>query len=55
MAQKNATPSKAQQAVLKANGLNPLVWVVVKELDHSMIVRHRVTGEFKHVEKKGGG
>lgn len=55
MAQKNATPSKAQQEVLKRNKLNPLVWVVVKELDHSMIVRHRVTGEFKHVEKKGGG
>lgn len=51
MAQKNATPSKVQQEVLKRHKLNPLVWTVVKELDHSMIVRHRITGEFKHVNK----
>ena len=51
MAQKNATPSKAQAETMKRNGLNPLTWTVVKELDHSMIVHHRITGEFKVIDK----
>lgn len=51
MAQKNATPNKAQQEVLKRNGLNALTWVVIKELDHSMIVKHRITGEVKVINK----
>lgn len=51
MGQKNATPSKAQMEVIKRNGLSPLLWTVVKELTHSMIVRHRVTGEVKVIEK----
>lgn len=53
MAQKNATPSKAQQASIKAAGLNVLTWVVQKELPKSLIVRHRITGEIKLIEKKG--
>ena len=52
MAQKNATPTKEQQAVLKNRGLNPLFWVVVRDLQDSMIVRNRVSGEFKVVTKK---
>ena len=51
MPQKNATPSKAQQEVLKRNGLNVLTWVVIKELNHSMIVKHRFTGEVKLINK----
>lgn len=51
MAQKNASPSKAQQAVIKRNGLNALTWVVIKELNHSMIVKHRITGEVKVINK----
>lgn len=49
--QKNATPSKAQQEVLKKNGLNAMLWVVIKELNHSMIVKNRVTGEVKLINK----
>ena len=49
--QKNAPPTKAQQAVLRKNGLNAISWVVVKELNNSMIVKHRFTGEFKMSEK----
>lgn len=49
--QKNATPSKAQQEVLRKNGLNVLVWVVIKELGHSMIVKHRFDGTVKHINK----
>lgn len=52
MAQKNATPSKEQQHYLKAVGLRPMEWVVVKELPSSMIIKHRISGEFKHIDKK---
>ena len=51
MAQKNATPNKAQQQVLKSNGLNVLTWVVIKDLNHSMIVKDRITGEVKMINK----
>ena len=51
MAQKNATPSKWQQAVIKKNGLQPVGWVVLQDLIHHMIIRHRVTGEVKVIDK----
>ena len=51
MAQKNATPNKAQQLVLKRNKLEPLVWVVLQDMEHSMIIKHRITGEFKVIDK----
>lgn len=51
MAQKNATPNKAQAEALKRAGLAPIAWVVVRELPHSLIVRNRVTGEFKVLDK----
>ena len=51
MAQKNASPSKAQAEVIKRNGLNVLTWVVIKDLNHSMIVKHRITGEVKVLDK----
>lgn len=55
MAQKNATPTKEQKAVLARHGLKDMCWVVVKDLPSSMIVKHRITGEFKHLDKKQGG
>ena len=51
MAQKNATPSKEQAEILKRNGLNNLTWTVIRDLNHSMIVRHRITGEVKVIDK----
>lgn len=51
MAQKNATPSKTKAEILKANSLRPNLYTVVKELPNSMIVKHRITGEFKVLEK----
>ena len=51
MAKKNIPPSKEQAEVIKRHGLNTLVWVVVQDLTKSMIVRHRVTGEFKIIGK----
>lgn len=49
--QKNATPTKAQAEALKRAGLAPIAWAVVRELPHSLIVKHRVTGEFKVIGK----
>ena len=51
MAQKNASPSKAQADILKAHGLRPQLYTVVKEFPNSMIVKHRITGEFNVLEK----
>lgn len=51
MAKRNATPSKAQQEVMRRNGINSVLWVVMKEFDHSMIIKHRITGEIRHINK----
>ena len=51
MAQKNATPSKEQQEIIKRNGLKPVCWTVVQDLHQSMIIRHRITGEVKLISK----
>lgn len=51
MPKKNTFPSKRQADIIKANGLNPLFWTVVKELPNSMIIRNRGTGEFEVIEK----
>lgn len=51
MAQKNATPTKEQAQVLARHGLQAFMWVVVKDFPGSMIVKHRITGEFKHIRK----
>lgn len=51
MAQKNATPTKEQAKVLEKNGLNKLTWVVIQDFSKTMIVKHRITGEFRHIDK----
>ena len=52
MAQKNATPSKEQARIIKENGLTPIEWVVLKDLNHSMIIKNRFTHEVKLIDKK---
>ena len=51
MAQKNASPTRAQGAIIERNGLNKLTWVVIRELNLKLIVRHRITGEVKAIDK----
>ncbi len=51
MAQKNATPSKAQAEIIRRAGLDPQEYAVVKDLTYSIIVRHRATDEFKVLDK----
>lgn len=49
--QKNATPTKAQQEVMRANGLAPRDWTVVRDFNYSMIVRNRTSEEYRVIEK----
>lgn len=51
MAQKNATPTKEQSRIIKKNGLAPALWVVIKDLPHSLIIKGRITGEFRVIDK----
>lgn len=51
MAQKNATPSREQQASLKKAGLDPLYWVVTREFPSQLIVNQRFTGEWRLIDK----
>lgn len=51
MAQKNATPTRDQQAILKKNGLIPVEWVVIRDLNRSMIIRNWITKEIKMIDK----
>lgn len=51
MAQKNASPKKAHAAALERAGLNKLSWVVLKELDYTLVVKHRITHEVKSISK----
>jgi hypothetical protein len=38
--------------IIMRNGLNPLFWVVHKELSRGIIVRNRVTKEMKILDTK---
>lgn len=49
--QKNAFPNRWQRTTMQKNGLDPNEWVVVRELNHAMIVRNRTTFEYRNIEK----
>lgn len=51
MAQKNATPTREQKAIMEKRGLKSAFWVVVNETPMSLIVKQRITGEFKVIAK----
>lgn len=51
MKQKNASPSREQAEILRRNGLNPVLYVVVRDLTYSLIIKHRETGEFEVITK----
>ena len=51
MKQKNSTPTKEQARVLESHGLRAALCTVVRELQHNMIIKHRISGEFKVIEK----
>lgn len=45
------TPTKEQTQALKKAKLNTATWGVLKEMNNSLIVKHRITGEIKVIEK----
>lgn len=45
-------PTPAQQEILKKHGLNRITWEIIKDLPNSLIIKHRITGEYKVAEKK---
>lgn len=47
----DAKTAKRNLAVIKANGLNPALYVVVTELEKRLIVKHRITDEIKVLDK----
>ncbi len=49
--QKNTSPTREQREALKKAGLNPLTWAIKKDLPSSLIVLHRITGEFRVINK----
>jgi hypothetical protein len=51
MAQENASPRKKIQEVIRANGLNPSLYVVLENLPNTIIVKHRITGAIKVLDK----
>ena len=51
MMQKNAFPKRWQRTTMQKNGLDPNEWVVVREMNHTMIVRNRASGEYLNIEK----
>lgn len=49
--QKRTDPTKAQAEFIRRAGFMPNEFTVIKELGHSMLIRHRVTGEVKMISK----
>ena len=51
MAQNNAAAKKQQLEIIKQNKLNPALYVVLQELDRQLILKHRITGNIKVIDK----
>jgi hypothetical protein len=51
MKQKNASPTKEQAQILQRNKKNPALYVVVRDLPYSLIIKHRESGEFEIISK----
>lgn len=53
MRQKNASPRREHGEIMRKNGLSPILWTVMKVQKHFLIVRHRITGTVKTIQKEG--
>ena len=40
--------------ILKTNGLKPACWAVIDEQETRIVVKHRLTGEVRCLDKEGG-
>lgn len=50
MDQKKMNPMERQR-ILKSHGLILMEWMVMEDMEHHMIIRHRITGEIKVIDK----
>lgn len=41
----------AQKKLLSEHGINPALWQLLDEHPNTIIIKHRITGEIKVVEK----
>ena len=41
----------AQKKLLSEQAINPAIWQLLDELPNTIIIKHRITGEIKVVEK----
>ena len=51
MTKKKKAPGKEQDAAIKRAGLNPLCWVVLEDHGTYLIVKHRINGDVKAIDK----
>ena len=49
--QNRSDPTKEQAEYIRRAGFVPHEFTVIKELGHTMLIRHRVTGEIKMISK----
>lgn len=45
-------PSYQERKILEANGFDPMQWLVIRVLAHSIQIRHRDTCEVREVSSK---
>ena len=53
MVQKNASPTREHRQIMERNGLKPAWWTVIRSLNYNLIVKNKLTGEVKYLEKQG--
>lgn len=49
--QKRTTPTDSHAAYIRRAGFSPHKYTVIKELNYTLFIRHRVTGEVKMISK----
>ncbi len=47
----DAVSINKRHEAIKATGLLPIEWMVMEDMEHHMIIRHRITGEIKVIDK----
>ena len=51
MAKDKKVLTDEHKQILRRHNLNPQCWELRQDMPNSMIIKHRITGEFKVIEK----
>ena len=51
MTKKKKVPNNGHDDAIKRAGLNTLCWVAIKDLGNALLIKHRITGEIKVIDK----